>query len=279
MKLVVALFQFFVFLLSVPQLGLAQAKRIVSLAPNLTEIVYALGLEGELVGVSEQCDFPPAAKKKQRVGAFSAPNLEQILALKPTHVLATEGNPLSLVTRLEAHKVTVLRFHPKRAVDVASEIEGLSAQLGKSKEGKALGAQIDSLLSALAKLKPPEASFLLVLSLNPVYSAASGTWLADIFEHAQFKNVVAQTKIKYPSLSREFIVSSKPAHVFITNSSLPRTLGESEKLSYVAQQIFGSLKKKVSEHTRIHIIPNDILERPGPRLVQGLDWLIAEVKK
>lgn len=252
-------------------------RRIVSLAPNLTEWVYAFHLQNELVAVTNECDFPKEVKSKNKVGSFIAPSLEKILSLKPTHVLVTEGNPIQSVERLVKLKIKVIRFDPKLANDLPKSIEKLGRDLGAEKVANEHAKKLENQLQKLREVKTKLRSFAVVIDVDPVYSVANNTWLGDLFTNANLSNMVKSQTIKYPVLSKESFLRAPPDHVFVMTSVLPKSLEDNAKRAlWMTEKLFAN---KADVTASFHWVPKDILERPGPRLVEGISWLINTLKE
>src|SRR5260221_4838414 len=171
----------------------AQIGRIVSLAPSLTETVYALGLQDKLVGVTEYCDYPPDAVKKHKVGGAINPNMEEIAALKPDVVLVVKSlNRLETVHALEQLGIPVYGTDPHNASGILYSIERLAEVLGAKDAGAALHKKLDARIGAVhEKLKgvPPK-RVMFVVWTEPLMSVGRKTFLADVIEQAGGFSVV-----------------------------------------------------------------------------------------
>jgi ABC-type hemin transport system substrate-binding protein len=134
-----------------PAFGAAPA-RIVSLAPNITEILYDLGLEDRVVAVTDFCDYPPAAKAKPRVGGFTNPSLEAIVGARPDLVILTDdGNPKAIYNRLRDLGIPCHVFSARRLKELPGGIRELGLALGAEKEASALAGRIEKDMAALEK--------------------------------------------------------------------------------------------------------------------------------
>lgn len=273
-RFVLLLFCYFVFC-SPP----ARAQeRIVSLAPNLTELCYDFGIESQLVGVSNDSNFPAAAQALAKVGSFVAPNLETIVSLKPTKVLATEGNPRDLLRRLQELKIETIEFHALSVTELPPAIRALGQKLSATQKAETLAADLQKAIQTL-QAHPYKGRFLVVLDFNPVYSVSSSTWLGSLFSLTGLSNMVTGTKVPYPVISSEAIVADAPQHVFVMTSVLSASLkSDTAKRAWIRHQLGYD---KLNEKTKptLHLVPRDILERPGPRLVAGMTWLSHELAK
>lgn len=266
---------FFCMLISAAPLS-AASQRIVSLAPNLTEIVYALGLGDELVGNTRQCDYPLAAKKVSKIGEMVAPNPELILKAQPTVVLATEGNKEDLLVKLKKTNIKVLEVSAKSASDLPEMIKKVGKELGRAQEGEKIAAEITSSLKKLLEKKDTRRGkksrkFLLALQFNPVFSVTNQTWLGDLLSKTGLENIVPDGKIHYPQLAQEFVISANPDIIFIDPVAVSH-----EK--FPEQAVIFNLEKLFARKTPLPVsivFPADILARAGPRIVEGINFLLT----
>ena len=251
------------------QISFASNKqKIVTLAPNLTEIVYALGLGNDLVGNTILCDYPDQAKKVFKVGNFNNPSIERIVSSGANIVLATEGNPISKLNLLKPMGIKVVQVKPQSAEDLPKIILTIANTLGVEKEGINLASNIEKSLNELSK-KNSKKSFLIVLQFNPIYSVSEETWLGGLFKLSGLKNVVGKSVIKYPIVSNEFLVKNKP-DIILVGAVEGKSNSDSLKIQKSKiEQLFG----KDSEKIEVILIPKDVLVRPGPRIVEGIKFI------
>ena len=247
--------------------------RLVSLAPNLTEIIYALGLGKNLVGDTIQCDYPAEAKKINKVGDYINPNLEQILSLKPNIVLATMGNPKALLNKLELFGIQVVEVEDSKSLaQLPLMIEGIASKLHAGNQGKNLSKRISNSLFILSQHKENGKKFLFVLQHNPLYSLSDNTWIGNLFSLAGYTNVVGKSRINYPIVSQEYLILNTPEYIF-TSANSHLTLEENKKIEVMElNKIF--LPEQV-KNMKIIFLPKDIFVRPGPRVVDAIDFLMG----
>lgn len=248
----------------------ASELRIVSLAPNLTELVYALGLGKNLVGNTIQCDYPKEAVNVYKVGDYIRPSLERILTAHPNVVLATEGNPLSLLSLLKAQHIRVITTRPQSPQELKNSVLEVGKALGVEQKSSLLAKQIEEAMRHLAAQPPKQKSFLLALQFDPIYAVAPNTWLGGLFELAGYKNVVPVGPVRYPVLSREFLFLHPPELIFVGMLS-GKT--EAESLALQKAQLQKILTPQQMQHVRVVVMPKDILVRPGPRIVEGIHFI------
>lgn len=236
--------------------------RFVSLAPNLTEIVFALGVQNRLVGTTLQCDFPTVAKGLAKVGDYTTPNAELILKTGASMILATEGNSRPTLQKLVAAGLEVVETNPRTASELPGVIASLGEKLGAQSKAHTLAKQVQSALDSLhARGVGKGVRFLLALQFEPIYSVSNETWLGDLFLTAGFTNIVGSSKIKYPVVSQEYLLKNKPDVVFVTDVTLE-----------VAKAKVAALWPASGAPTVV-LLPSDVLVRPGPRIVEGIRFL------
>lgn len=226
-------------------------NRIISLAPNLTEIVYALGLGDELVGNTNQCDYPAEAKKIQKIGDYNNPVIEKILEAKANVVLSTEGNPRPTINAMKKLGLHVVETNPHTIDELIASIQYLGKRLNAEDRGNQIAKNIQQEVNLLKKHPFKEKTFLLALQSHPIYSANDQTWIGDLFKIAGLKNIVADSMIKYPVVSYEYVIQKHPDFIF------------SESLD-PKMNLLGK---------RVVILPKDIFFRPGPRILDSLKFL------
>jgi iron complex transport system substrate-binding protein len=208
----------FLFCIAAPALG-AAPSRIVSLAPNITEILYDLGLGDRVVAVTDYCDYPPAVKGKPRVGGFTNPSLEAVVGAKPDLVILTDdGNPRVIYNRLLDLGIPCHVFKARRLKELPGGIRELGTALGAGKEAAALAGRIEKDMAALEKkarqerAKTPK-SALFIIQPEPIVVAGPGTLIHEAFGILGIRNVAADGKDKYPKFSLEEIIGRSPDYL------------------------------------------------------------------
>ncbi len=245
----------------------APPKRIVSLVPSLTETVYALGLGQRLVGVTNNADWPAEAHRKPKVGSYFAPNLEKIVALSPDIVLVSkDGNPRWVADKLSAMGVVVYVTVPGRPQQLPGSIERLAKFLGASRAGQRLAANMRRQFAAVTeaiKGRPPVPA-LMVIGSRPLVSVGRGTINHYLIEMAGGRNIAASARGRWPRLNKEFIVQAKPRVIILSTM---------ERGQDLAQQVawWRHLPALATNPGyRVAVVRSDLVDRPGPRLGQGL---------
>ena len=242
-------------------------QRLVSLAPNITEIVYALGLGDELVGDTDNCDFPPQAKKKPHVGTMVNPSLERIVALKPDLALGTpEANRRETADQLERLGIPLYGVTASTLAGTLASIEDLGQILGRAPEARSLVAEMQGRIDAVEKriAGQPKPKVLFVVWYRPLITAGPGTFIADVIRAAGGVPIGENLKGEWPRLTLEELLPQDPRVIL-----LPKT--ESFSPSPEDFQSLPGWKdlRAVKEHRMFFV--SDAIERPGPRLVDALE--------
>ena len=191
----------------------APAKRIVSLAPNITEVVYAAGAGDKLVGTVDFSDYPVAAKQLPRVGSYARVDVEAIVALKPDLVLAWDsGNPPASITQLRKLGIPVFVTEPKTLDDVARDIERYSTLAGTEALGKAAAKDFRSRLAALKKqyaARKPVRVFYEVWD-EPLMTVNGKQIISDVIRLCGGDNIFADLPALAPTVSVEAVLAANP---------------------------------------------------------------------
>ncbi|TAN40528.1 MAG: cobalamin-binding protein [Nitrospirae bacterium] len=249
-------------------------KRIISLAPNVTEILFALGLEENLIGVTDFCDYPAAAKKKRKIGGMSNPSLEAVVSLKPDLViLTTDGNPKEFKERLEAFNIRTYVVRSRRIQDLPQGIRDLGAALAVSAKADRLAADIELTLKKYRNKKPasPMKKVLFIVWPEPLIAAGPGTVIDDALRLLGAENIAGRASAAYPKYSIEDILRTSPDLIIVGKG-----MGNVEKVS---EGLFRRLKILPAVRDRKVFYVSDDLYRLGPRTIHGIDEISGLLEK
>ena len=244
-------------------------RRIVSLAPSLTEIVFLLGRDGSLVGVTRFCNVPPAASLLPKVGGVSDPDVERIVALSPDLVLCTtDGNPRDKVRTLEEMGIPCFAVAPQDLDAVFSAIERVGVLLGAADRGRseagALRRRARLARPSSPDVNPPSALF--VVSTSPIIAAGVGTFMDELVRLAGGRNAAARFSGRYPRLSVEELIAARPDVIFVAGmAGVERFPPETTRWKEIPAFRDGS----------VITLDGDLVTRPGPRLVTALERVSA----
>ena len=244
-------------------------RRVLSLAPSLTEMLFAIGLDEQIVGVTNFCNYPPAAAGKPKVG-YTQPNLESLLALSPDMV-AAPGELLraDVLAKLEALKVPTFIFEAKSLEHVLAHIHTLGRIFERSSAADALTRHMRERIAEVSRrVQTVERKRVLyVLSSHPLITVGPNSYIHQMIELAGGINVAAGTSGAYPRLSMETVLEKDP-------EILVFPVGSTESVPEHEQQTWKRWTglSAVQRH-RLHVVSSDALNRPGPRVVEGLEQL------
>ncbi|RLB39453.1 MAG: cobalamin-binding protein [Deltaproteobacteria bacterium] len=243
-------------------------KRIVSLAPSVTEILYYLGLGDRIVGVTMFSDFPRDALAKPRVGSYAHLNVERILELEPDLAVGTkDGNEPNAVALLEQAGLPVYIVNPRHVEDVADTLFSVARLCRVEEKGKRLAESLTSRIKAVkeAVKNLPKPSVFIQINIKPIISVSRHTIHNDVIRLAGGRNVMEDASVTYPTVSVEELLARKPEVIII--SSMERG-GRFEKAKR-EWMIWKSIP--AVRNNRVYLVNSDILDRPSPRIIDGLE--------
>ncbi len=247
-------------------------QRIVSLAPSVTETVFALGLGDRMVGVSVYCDYPPGVEKIDRVGTFLTPNIEVILAKHPDVVLAvpSPGNrgPVEELRRLGIQVVVV---DPNTVDEIKQAQITIGDALQVPDAARALVQSIDNKINHIRQIlsDAPERKVLMVVGQTPIIAVGRGTFIDELIRLAHGINLGAQAGASWPRLSLEFPIATGPEVIIDT------TMGNEEPTGAAAGLEFWKSFPTIPavKNGRVHGYKQYQLLRPGPRIGEALETI------
>ncbi len=245
-------------------------KRIVALAPSITEMIFALEQERRLKGATRYSNFPPEAEKLPKVGSYVYLDLERILALKPDLCIAVkDGNPKKVIDKLESLNIPVYAVDPRGLDTVMETILDVGRLLNVPKKGEAIVQEMRSriqrvkFLAAKAGHRP---RVFFQIGITPIVAVGTNTFFHELITLAGGKNL-SQGPVPYPRYSKEQIIALSP-EVFIISSMARGEAFERVKTEWGRWPSLPAVKNH-----RIHLVDSDILDRAGPRLADGLELL------
>jgi iron complex transport system substrate-binding protein len=244
------------------------AQRIVSLAPAITETLFALGAGPQVVGVSQYCDYPPEVLELPKIGTFLTPNIEAIAGLRPTIVIGLQNSSeLREVRALKAMGYRTLMVNDDSIAGIEASIRTIGEAIGRAQNAHALIERIDLNVAAIEeRLRVvPERRVLMVVGHQPMVAVGRGTYLDELLTMARATNIAAGSDQTWPRLSLEYIIATRPEVILDgqmgTDPSSPSTFWAK----------YPSIPA-VRDH-RVTGYPEDPTLHPGPRIVQTLDLL------
>jgi iron complex transport system substrate-binding protein len=249
-------------------------NRIVSLAPSLTETVYALGLQDHLVGDTEYCDYPPEAQKKTKVGDTINPSLEQIAVLHPDLVLVTKGlNRLETVHGLENIGISSYATDPHTVNEIASSSKKLADVLGAPDAGASIAAEMEHHLAELQLrlASSPTKRVLFVVWHQPLISVGKHTFIADALRLAGAVSIVDSDQ-DWPHVSLEEVARLQPDFLVFASTHSDTAPATVEMLATLPGW---NIVDAVTNH---HIaVISDAVNRPAPRIISAIEDLARQL--
>ncbi len=246
----------------------APAQRIVSLAPHVTENLYAAGAGKQLVAAVEYSDFPEAAKALPRVGGYSRLDLEAIVAVKPDLVIAWQsGNSAAAIAKLKGLGLTVYQSQPDRLEDIASGIEKMGRLAGTEASATQTAARFRQRLAALQKTyggRSRVATFYQVWP-RPLLTVGGDQIIGDVIRLCGGDNVFAQLGTKTPAVSVEAVLAADPEALVASGMGRGTPVGLEDWRAWP--------KLKAVARGNLFYIPSDLLQRPTPRMLDGAEAL------
>jgi iron complex transport system substrate-binding protein len=247
--------------------------RIISLAPSVTEMLFALGAGESVVGVTEFCDYPPEAQSKPKVG-YARPNLESLVALRPDLILAPQDflQP-DILTKLDELKIAVFVLQAASIEDVITQANTMGRMLERvSTANDVVGVMRQQLSEIKARVSTtPRRRVLYVLNSEPLITVGPGSFIHQMLELAGGANVAAASEVPYPRLNMEEVLKRDPEILLFP-------VGQAETVTDQEQQTWQrwTTLTAVKEH-RFANVPTDLVNRPGPRITEGLHALAQAI--
>ncbi|MBI4643985.1 MAG: cobalamin-binding protein [Deltaproteobacteria bacterium] len=248
----------------------ASPQRLVTMAASLTEMVFALGLGSRVRGVEQFSDYPPAAKALPKVGSYKIPDVERIVALRPDLCLAIkDGNPPHVLERLRGLGIPVYVVDPRNLQGVIATIKEIGDLLGAAGKARELATALTrrhQRIKDLAAQAAHRPRVFFQIGVSPIVSAGSHTFLDELISTAGGLNLAAG-KVPYPRFSQEQILALQPEVIIITSMDRGGAF-EQVKAGWERWETLPAAR-----HHRIFLVDSDIMDRPSPRLLDGLDLL------
>jgi iron complex transport system substrate-binding protein len=245
-----------------------KVDRAISLAPNLTESVFAIDAGERLIGITEYCNFPADETKKiQKVGDTIKPNIETILALKPQIILVSTASQLENFTKqLEENNIAVFITNPTDLEGVFRNLTQLGEIFGKTEKAAEFVAQLRKRVASVeAKtITAKDLKVFVQISREPLYTIGKASFLNDLISRAGGISVTESVAEAFPKLSKETALASNPDAIILSES--PDNLE--------ANDIFKD--SPAAKNKRIYKLNADIISRPGPRLVDALEMIAKD---
>lgn len=246
-----------------------RVERVVSLAPNLTENIFAVGAGDRLAGVTSFCNYPAEAQKIQKVGDTISPNIETILALKPQIVFVSTASQIETFTKtLEAQNITVFVTNPKDLNGVLANLKQLGEIFGTEEKTKVLLDDLEKRIAAIdARVKDKaKVKAFVQISKEPLFTVGKQSFLTEIIERAGGTSVTANVETAYPKISKETALALSPDVIILSES--PDNLEPNDVFK----------NSPAMKNGKVFKINADILSRPSPRIVDALEQIAEALR-
>jgi len=250
-------------------------QRIVSGMPSITEMLFALGVGDRVVGVTTNCNYPPGAKRKTKVGGFFL-NLETVAALKPDLVLMIEDAQKKDIERFRNYGLNVRTIDPKTVEGVLTALLEVGKMTGTEKEANDLAAALRRRIEKSHRSRL-DLSFILsrprvlaIVGAEPLVVAGGGTFIDDILKYVGADNIAGRAKAAYPQFSYEQLLTDDPEYLIVPAGLVKKSQlakdGRWQKISAV-------------RNGRVLNINADIISRPGPRVAEAIETIASFLRK
>jgi len=242
------------------------SERILALAPHICETLYAIGAEKDIVGGVSYCDYPEAAKSLPRIGAYNRINVEAAMLLKPTLAivlnLQTPG-----VEKLRALGVKIVSSYPLTVNEVLLDIRKLGDMTGHQQQAKQVADGMQKRLDTLKQhiSGQPIPVFYEIWS-DPLLTAGNNTFIHDVLKQIGLKNVFGDISLEAPRVNIESVMNAQPKLIIIP----------SEKRDVSARSAYW--KQWLGKDIAIITVNPDLVHRPGPRLLDGMEYLVQQIE-
>jgi iron complex transport system substrate-binding protein len=245
-------------------------KRIIALAPSITEIIFALGQQDRLKGTTQFSNYPAEAAKLPKVGSYVRLDLERIVALNPDLCIAIkDGNPKGIIDRLQSLNIPVFAVNPRNLESMMQTIQKIGSILNASQKANTLVKdmrsriqQVDALVSRIDR-RP---RVFIQIGISPIISAGRNTFIHELVVRAGGINVAAGNRA-YPHFSREQVFALAPDVLIITSMARSGAF-EKAKADWNRLSHMPAVREK-----RIYTVNSDVFDRPSPRLLDALEIL------
>ena len=248
----------------------SEPQRIISHVPSITETLFALGLGDKIVGDSDYCDYPEAAKTVPKIGGYFTPNIEAIVALNPDLVL-TDGYVPDLITKLDSLGIPLAVIDPKDINGILRDIELLGNVTGSQKEATELTSdmkkRIGAVVDAVSSASRPSVFYVFdATDTTKPWTAGPGSFVDALISLGGGNNVAASASDPWIQFNMEELVDADP-EILLVDSHMGTAVISPEEL----KELPGWQNLTAVKENRIYTIDGDLVNRSGPRIVQGLE--------
>jgi len=251
----------------------AKPRRIVSLAPNLTEILFALGLDEQIVAVSNDSDYPPESANRKKVGTFWQPNIEAVIAAKPGLVITLSFEQQKAVAEtLNRLGYQVLTLKTEKLEELWTAIKKIGIATGHKRQAdmlvKNMKTQFRDLQSKFSSTN--KVKVLWVVGVENLCVAGRNTFINELIEMVGGENAIGPTVSQYPQIGTEELITCG-AEIIIQSAMRTRSISEQQRAAEAFWSKWANLP--AVKNNRIYVVDSDLVLRLGPRLTQGAEMV------
>ncbi len=247
----------------------APATRVVSLAPSITETLFAVGAGEQVAGVTDYCNYPSGVTRCARVGGVINPSIETIVGLKPDLIILTaEGNIREDFDKLAGMGIPLFVTNPRNLEGIYKSIETIGVLTGHKRASDSLVADMKNRVGRLSMRMGPRAEkrVMMIVALQPLIVVGKGTFLNELISLAGGRNIAAESPATYPTYSRESVIKEDPEIIVIMSDVVQSV----EELTTFYPEW---AKIKAVQNKQMFRVDSDIMSRPGPRAINALETL------
>lgn len=250
-------------------------ERIISLAPNTTEMLFAVGLGDRVVGRTTFCDYPEEAMDVETIGSITEPNIEAIVSLEPDLIVADGINPMDVVERLKELDMNVVGFYPASVQDTFSAMTRLGLVTGNIDESAEVVNDMEKRMDKILDLvedKEERPQVFYEIWNDPLTTAGGDNFIDNMITLAGGENIGAEAGSGWPQFSLEDLIYLDPEVYISTPHSADHQVSKEKILNRDNYEVLTAVQNE-----RVHIINQDMVSRPSPRLIEGLKLLTAAI--
>ena len=250
-------------------------ERIISLAPNITEMLFAVGLGDRVVGITTFCDYPEEAMEVDTIGSITEPNIEAIVSKEPDLIVADGINPMDVLERLQELDMNVVGFYPASVQDTFSAMNRLGLVTGNLEEATEVVNEMETQMNAILDLigdREERPQVFYEIWNDPLTTAGGDNFIDNMISLAGGENIGAEAGSGWPQFGLEDLIYLDPEVYISTPHSADHQVSREEILNRDNYQVLTAVQNE-----RVHIINQDIVSRPSPRLIDGLKALVGAI--
>jgi len=248
----------------------SRPERIVSAAPAVTEILFALGAGDRVVAVTDHCNYPAEAAARPKIGGFRTPSTERTLGARPDLVIGSRGNPPDFVSAVRRSECPVFTIDPKTLDDIYAVIGQIAAIIGEQEAGERLAGEMRGRLSEVERRvadipEAERATAFIVLQVSPVWTTGAGTFQDDAIRAAGGRNVAGETK-GFRAFSTESLLAADPDFLLLSTME-----GDPDRMKREVVASPALRRLSAVRGDGIVLLEADPIMRAGPRIVEAVE--------